>query len=175
MSSPFIGEIRMFAGTFPPSGWAFCNGALMPISENETLFNLIGTTYGGDGQSTFGLPDLQGRVPIHAGSQGGQTFTLGEKAGSEGVNLSVSQIPAHAHYANADGNTVNSSTPASNTVLGTPGAGSTPTYYLTAASTPSPMSTNAIGNNIGSQPITLIQPILVINFIISLYGIFPTQ
>jgi microcystin-dependent protein len=99
MSQPYVGEIRMFGGSFAPAGWAFCNGALMPISENEVLFNLIGTTYGGDGQETFALPDLQGRVPIHAG-QGpniSQNYQLGEKAGVESVLLSTQQIPNHSH------------------------------------------------------------------------------
>src|ERR1700740_81095 len=93
MSQPYVGEIRMFAGNFAPAGWMFCEGQLLPISENETLFNLIGTTYGGDGQSTFALPDLRGRVPIHFGNG----FTLAETGGVEEVTLTVSQIPAHPH------------------------------------------------------------------------------
>src|SRR6478609_4919517 len=99
MSSPYVGEIRMFAGSFAPAGWAFCNGQLMPISENDTLFNLIVTTYGGDGQETFGLPDLQGRVPVHAGQGPGisQNYQLGEKAGVESVTLTLNQIPSHTH------------------------------------------------------------------------------
>src|ERR1051325_6011627 len=97
MSQPFVGEIRMFGGSFAPAGWAFCAGQLLPISENETLFNLIGTTYGGDGQSTFGIPDLQGRVPVHAGTQAGVTYTLGEMAGTETVTLTTQQIPTHNH------------------------------------------------------------------------------
>src|SRR3979409_2110742 len=99
MSSPYIGEIRLFGGTFAPAGWAMCQGQLMPISENDTLFQLIGTTYGGDGQETFGLPDLQGRVPIHAG-QGprlSQTYQIGEKAGVESVTLTTNSIPGHSH------------------------------------------------------------------------------
>src|ERR1700746_2297849 len=93
MSSPFVGEIRMFGGSFAPAGWAFCAGQLMPISENETLFNLIGTTYGGDGQETFGIPDLQGRAPVHVGPG----LTLGENGGTESVTLSTQQIPIHNH------------------------------------------------------------------------------
>src|ERR1041384_1878566 len=99
MSSPFIGEIRMFAGNFAPVGWAFCNGALMPISENDALFNLIGTTYGGDGQETFALPNLQSRVPIHLGPQVGQG--LGLSGGTEEVTLTVQQLPAHTHVMTA--------------------------------------------------------------------------
>src|SRR5689334_17233619 len=101
MAQPYVGEIRMFGGNFAPVGWAFCNGALLPISENETLFNLIGTTYGGDGQSTFALPDLQGRFPMHQGTLAGTTFTIGEKGGVETVTLTVNQIPTHSHTPNA--------------------------------------------------------------------------
>src|SRR5664279_3944416 len=93
MSQPFVGEIRMFGGNFAPAGWAFCNGALIPIAENETLFNLIGTTYGGDGQNTFALPDLQGRVPVHQGNG----FVMGQRAGAESVTLTQAQMPAHTH------------------------------------------------------------------------------
>src|ERR1700681_1782571 len=93
MSSPYVGEIRMFGGNFAPAGWAFCNGALIPISENDTLFNLIGTTYGGDGQTTFALPNLQSRVPVHVGFG----FALGQLAGAEQVTLTTAQIPAHSH------------------------------------------------------------------------------
>src|SRR6185295_12067461 len=93
MGEPYIGEIRMFGGSFAPAGWAFCDGATIPISENDTLFTLIGTTYGGDGQETFGIPDLQGRTPVHQGSG----FTIGEKGGVESVTLSTTQIPAHSH------------------------------------------------------------------------------
>src|SRR5688572_23216314 len=99
MGEPFVGEIRMFAGNFAPAGWAFCNGATLPIAENDTLFTLIGTTYGGDGQETFNLPDLQGRVPVHQGQGPGisQNYTIGEKAGVESVTLTVQQIPIHSH------------------------------------------------------------------------------
>src|SRR6186997_452380 len=97
MAQPYVGEIRMFAGNFPPVGWMFCDGQLLPISENETLFQLIGTTYGGDGESTFGLPDLRGRLPIHQGDNQGSTFALGEEGGVEEVTLTTQQIPAHSH------------------------------------------------------------------------------
>src|ERR1700756_3531820 len=107
MSSPFVGEIRMFAGNFAPAGWAFCNGALLPISENDVLFNLIGTTYGGDGQETFALPDLQSRIPIHAGPG----FILGQNGGVESVTLTTSQIPAHSHVPLANNNPGTSTTP----------------------------------------------------------------
>src|SRR4051812_36773636 len=99
MGNPYVGEIRLFAGSFAPAGWAFCQGQLMPISENDVLFNLIGTTYGGDGQETFGLPDLQGRAPVHMGQGPGisQNYQIGEKAGAEQVTLTVQQIPSHTH------------------------------------------------------------------------------
>ena len=103
MSSPFIGEIRMFAGNFAPAGWAFCNGALIPISENDALFALIGTTYGGDGQNTFALPDLQSRIPIHVGPG----FALGQSGGVESVTLTTSQIPAHSHVPQCQSGTGN--------------------------------------------------------------------
>src|SRR5215831_13790021 len=103
MSSPFIGEIRMFGGNFAPVGWAFCNGALIPISENDALFNLIGTTYGGDGQETFALPNLQSRIPVHVGPG----FALGQSGGTESVTLTVSQIPAHSHVPQANTSTTN--------------------------------------------------------------------
>src|SRR5438309_7700397 len=103
MSSPYVGEIRMFAGNFAPAGWMFCEGQLLPISENETLFNLIGTTYGGDGQSTFGLPDLRGRVPIHMGTQAGTTYQIAEKTGVEEVTLTTQQLPVHTHAVIASG------------------------------------------------------------------------
>src|SRR5512136_1755003 len=108
MGTPFVGEIRMFGGNFAPAGWMFCEGQLLPIAENETLFNLIGTTYGGDGQSTFALPDLRGRVPIHQGSG----FTLAQMGGVEEVTLTVNQIPSHSHAPIADKNAGTSATPA---------------------------------------------------------------
>src|SRR5882724_7360050 len=112
MGEPFVGEIRMFGGNFAPAGWAFCQGQLMAISENETLFNLIGTTYGGDGQSTFGIPDLQGRIPIHMGTGGGlSNYQIGQKAGVESVTLNTNQIPLHNHQALATSQGGNSNSP----------------------------------------------------------------
>src|ERR1700712_617047 len=102
MAQPYVGEIRMFAGNFAPAGWMFCEGQLLPISENETLFNLIGTTYGGDGQSTFGLPDLQGRAPMHQGNNGTSTYNVGQQGGITTVTLTTNQIPIHTHQAIAN-------------------------------------------------------------------------
>src|SRR5262249_46700752 len=111
MGSPYVGEIRMFAGNFAPNGWMFCEGQILPISENETLFNLIGTTYGGDGQSTFALPNLASRVPVHMGTGGGQTVIIGESGGVETVTLTTSQIPAHSHVPTANAAAGNNANP----------------------------------------------------------------
>jgi len=167
MSQPYVGEIRMFAGNFAPAGWMFCNGGLLPISEYETLFNLIGTTYGGDGQSTFALPNLQSRVPIHQGNG----YTLAETGGAENVTLSASQIPAHFHTAMCSFSG-NAAGPVGNFWATDPG-GNTAAYNENDDG--SQMAANAIGPTGGSQPHTNLQPFLAINFIISLFGIFPSE
>lgn len=168
MAQPYVGEIRMFAGNFAPAGWMFCEGQILPISENETLFNLIGTTYGGDGQNTFGLPDLRGRLPIHFGNG----FTLAEQGGVETVTLTVPQIPAHTHAFLASTNTAASSSPTNQVPAATQSA--TITAYGTDAPLVAllPSSVSSIG---GSQPHTNFQPYLCVDFIISLFGIFPSQ
>jgi microcystin-dependent protein len=165
MAQPYVGEIRMFAGNFAPAGWMFCEGQLLPISEYETLFNLIGTTYGGDGQSTFGLPDLRGRIPIHQGNG----FILAETGGAEEITLTVNQIPAHSHpllAANAVGNDPNPN----NNLLA---ESSAVTLYQSGAPAAA-MATQSISSTGGSQPHTNFQPYLCIDFIISLFGIFPS-
>src|SRR5688500_729032 len=129
MAQPYVGEVRMFAGNFAPAGWMFCEGQLLPISENETLFQLIGTTYGGDGESTFALPDLRGRIPIHQGNN----FILAETGGAEEITLTVNQIPAHTHPLLASANTATQTTP-STTVLGVPTA--VDLYRVGGASSP---------------------------------------
>jgi microcystin-dependent protein len=165
MAQPYVGEIRMFAGNFAPAGWMFCEGQLLPISEYETLFNLIGTTYGGDGQSTFALPDLRGRVPLHFGNG----FTLAETGGVETVTLTVSQIPAHSHPLLASANNASAANAGGNVLA------QTPTYTPYIAMTPnSPLSANSIGSTGGSQPHNNFQPYLCVDFIISLFGIFPS-
>jgi microcystin-dependent protein len=172
MSQPYVGEIRMFGGNFAPAGWAFCAGQLMPISENETLFQLIGTTYGGDGQETFGIPDLQGRMPIHMGQGPGltQNYTIGEKGGSEQVTISLNQLPNHNHGWLASNDPSNSLIPTSNAVS-TP-LNITP-YFAGNASIPlNASSLQPIG---GSQPHDNMTPFLCVSFIISLFGIFPSQ
>jgi microcystin-dependent protein len=171
MAQPFIGEIRMFAGNFAPAGWAFCNGQQMPISENDTLFVVIGTTYGGDGQETFNLPDLRGRIPIHQGSGSqGVTFTIGEAGGVEEVTLTTQQTPIHNHALLAS-NTVSTQTSPANLLLA---QSSTANLYI--SDSPSvPLASSSIGPVGGSQPHTNFQPYLCINFIISLFGLFPSQ
>jgi microcystin-dependent protein len=172
MGQPFIGEIRMFGGSFAPAGWAFCNGQLIPISENDALFTLIGTTYGGDGQETFALPNLQSRVPMHAGTgPDGVTYQLGEAAGVESVTLSIQQIPVHTHPELA------SNTPAAARIPGgnVPAQGAGGSQIYTSASSPITIAPTTVSPAGGSQPHENMQPFLVISFIISLFGIFPTQ
>ncbi|HEV8370195.1 MAG TPA: tail fiber protein [Pyrinomonadaceae bacterium] len=165
MAQPYVGEIRMFAGNFPPSGWMFCEGQLIPISENDTLFQLIGTTYGGDGESTFALPQLQGRIPIHQGNG----FILAEQGGAEEITLTVNQIPAHSHPLLASGDVGNQVNVAGSLTSNSQGA----LPYIEDAPTVN-MNTAAITIVGGSQPHSNFQPYLCINFIISLFGIFPT-
>jgi microcystin-dependent protein len=164
MAQPYVGEIRMFAGNFAPAGWMFCEGQLLPISENETLFQLIGTTYGGDGQSTFALPDLRGRIPTHQGNG----FILAETGGAEEITLTVNQIAAHAHPWLASEASATSLTPAGNMP-----AEATKRFYVSPTSL-SAMAPNTMAATGGSQPHTNFQPYLCINFIISLFGIFPS-
>jgi microcystin-dependent protein len=169
MAQPYVGEIRMFGGNFAPAGWMFCEGQLLPISENETLFNLIGTTYGGDGQSTFALPDLRGRLPLHFGNG----FILAETGGAEEVTLTVSQIPAHSHALLATTNSATGTAP-NNAVLPARTTASTITAY--GLDNPGgPLSASSITSTGGSQPHNNFQPYLCVDFIISLFGIFPSQ
>lgn len=156
----------MFAGNFAPVGWSFCNGAIIPIDQNDALFNLIGTTYGGDGQTTFALPNLQSRVPVHVGPG----FALGQSGGAETVTLTVSQIPAHSHVPQANSNVGDQSSPAAGVW-----ANSISNLF---SNTPPPslnMDPGAIGSSGGSQPHDNMLPFLVVNFIISLFGVFPSQ
>lgn len=171
MSSPYVGEIRMFGGNFAPAGWAFCQGQLVPISENETLFNLIGTTYGGDGQETFGIPDLQGRVPIHMGQGPGisQNYQIGETGGVESVTLTNNQIPTHNHAFLAVQDIGGASAPANNFIAQ---SDTLKMYSQVAPSTPLGSCVTPVG---GSQPHENIMPYLTISYIISLFGIFPHQ
>jgi microcystin-dependent protein len=166
MAQPYVGEIRIFAGNFAPAGWMFCEGQLLPISENETLFQLIGTTYGGDGESTFALPDLRGRLPLHQGNG----FILAETGGAEELTLTVSQIPGHSHPFLAAGSAPgNQISPAGNL----PAQSYNVVPYINSSPTGS-FNTAAIASVGGSQPHTNFQPYLCVDFIISLFGIFPS-
>ena len=166
MAQPYVGEIRMFAGNFAPAGWMFCEGQLLPISENQTLFQLIGTTYGGDGQSTFALPDLRGRLPLHQGNG----FTLAEQGGAEQVTLTVNQIPAHSHAF-----IVTTAPGTQNAGSGAVVAASPSVTVFIGDVTDANMAPNALTSTGGSQPHTNFQPYLCVDFIISLFGIFPSQ
>src|SRR5438045_1973294 len=165
MAQPFVGEIRMFGGNFAPAGWAFCDGQPMAISENEVLFTVIGTTYGGDGQSNFALPDLRGRIPVHQG--GG--FTLAQTGGAEEITLTVQQVPAHSHPFLATTGAAATAVPSGSvTVSRTPASTITPYGLDNPSGNMSPQMISVVG---GSQPHTNFQPYLCVDFIISLFGI----
>lgn len=177
---PYLGNVTVFAGNFAPVGWMFCNGQLLAISEYDALFALIGTTYGGDGQSTFALPNFQSRVAVHAGTLSGNTYVLGEAAGTETVTITINQMPAHSHpFVSATGNipasssTVNLATPVNNVPAVSPvnlynpsgdGLGMAPG-----------LANGNTGPGGGSQPFSILSPYLAMNYIIAVYGIFPTQ
>ena len=170
MAQPYVGEIRMFAGNFPPNGWLFCDGSTLPISEYETLFQLIGTTYGGDGESTFNVPDLRGRIPVHQGTgPDGATYTMGEMAGVETVTLTTQQIPLHNHALVATQNPGQQGTPGGNILANSQG----PQPYL-QESPDGQLNNQAIQPAGGSQPHENMQPYLGLNYIISPFGIFPS-
>ncbi len=169
MGQPFIGEIRMFAGNFAPMGWALCQGQLLQVSQNDGLFGLIGTTYGGDGQETFALPDLRGRVPVHAGAgPSGITRTLGESGGTETVALTMAQLPSHTHQAMAVNSQGNTASPGGAIWAMQPNTDIYSNLPPTNAMNPGAM---AIAG--GGQPHDNMLPFLAINFIISLFGLFP--
>jgi len=172
MSDPFIGEIRPMANNFAPSGWSLCHGQIVPISEFAALFNLIGTTYGGDGQTTFALPDLRGRTPVHAGTGPSlSSYTIGQAAGTESVALSVGQLPSHTHTARGTDAAATIATPGGN-LWAREGSGTTGSF---SAAPDANMASEAISSSGGSQNHTNLQPYLVINFIIALEGIFPAS
>lgn len=171
----------MFAGNFAPVGWAFCQGQIMAIAENDTLFQLIGTTYGGDGQETFALPNLASRVPVHMGTgSSGTTYTIGEQAGVESVTLTTSQIPSHNHTATSSTAGGTSAAPAAGTALadevvtGAPSGGNV-FLYAPSGGPQVLMPATTVAASGGSQPHDNMQPFLAINFIISLFGVFPSQ
>ena len=178
MASPYIGEIRLFAGNFAPQNWAICDGSTQSIANNEALFALIGTTYGGDGQQTFSLPDLRGRVPVSQGQGTGlSSYVIGQQSGQSTVTLIPSQMTAHNHALNASTANATAATSSGN-VLAAPGPGGGVTYGAYFNAVPPglrPLAANAIGNAGSSQPHENLMPGLGINFIISLFGIFPSQ
>jgi microcystin-dependent protein len=173
MAQPYVGEIRMFAGNFNPAGWSFCDGQLMPISENETLFQLIGTTFGGDGQETFALPNLQSQIPLHFGTgSSGTPYQFAESGGVESVTLTTNQIPSHTHPLMVSSDPGLGTNPAGNVA----GALSPVSIYKANVAAPNlPMNASSITPVGGSQPHDNMQPFLCINFIISLFGLFPSQ
>ena len=172
MSTPFIGEIRMFGGNFAPLGWAFCDGQLLSTAQNDALFILIGTTYGGDGVNTFALPDLRGRIPIHMGTGAGLSQrTLGESSGTETVTLTINQLPAHDHQFIGTSSSASAASPASGVVA----APSNIDLYRPTAIPASNMAPNALSQAGGSQPHDNTQSFQCISFIIALEGIYPTQ
>lgn len=165
MAQPYVGELRIFAGNFAPAGWMFCEGQLLPISENETLFQLIGTTYGGDGDSTFALPDLRGRLPMHQGNG----YILAEAGGAEEITLTVNQIPSHGHAMLGSSGNGSQSSPQNNVL-----ASSTLVRPYSGEAADTAMAANSIAPAGGSQPHTNFQPYLCVNYIISLFGLFPS-
>jgi microcystin-dependent protein len=170
MSQPYVGEIRLFGGNFAPQGWAFCDGSTLAISEFEVLFNLIGTTYGGDGQSTFNLPDLRGRLPVHMGTSNlGSTYVIGQRAGEEQVTLTTGQLPIHTHVPQANTGTGTEASPAGNVWAG---SANLPYKAGTPGAAVAPQAVQGAG---GGLPHDNMVPFLAVNFIISLFGIFPSQ
>ena len=177
MSNQFLAEIRMFTGNFAPVGWAQCNGQLLPISQNTALFSLLGTFYGGDGKSTFGLPNLQGSAPMHPGQGPGLSLhDLGETAGESAVTLLQTEMPAHSHAANCLSTAGDSNAPNGNTWAATAGTGrgGGPPNYSTAGPT-TPMSAGATSLSGSSQPHNNMSPYLAVTFIIALQGVFPPR
>lgn len=166
MTTPFLGELKMMSFVFAPQGWALCNGQLLPINQNQALFSLLGTTYGGNGQTTFGLPDLRGRIPIHAG--GGHQ--LGEAGGEETHTLSVAELPAHLHQMNAATAVATTGTPGTGVLL----AQSVGAQLYTSAGNLAAMNAAAIANVGGSQAHVNLQPFLTVSFCIALVGVFPS-
>jgi microcystin-dependent protein len=166
MSNPFLAEIRVMSFNFAPKGWAQCNGQILPINQNQPLFALLGTTYGGNGQTTFGLPDLRGRVPVYVG----QGITLGQRAGEENHTLITGEMPAHTHFVDASNTAANQNNPVNHVF-----AQASFPFYNAAGGNLTTLNPLTITNTGGSQPHTNIQPYLVLNFCIALVGIFPSR
>jgi microcystin-dependent protein len=167
VSDPFLGEVKIISWNFPPKGWAFCNGQLLPINQNQALFSILGTTYGGNGQTNFGLPNLQGRAPIYQG----QGFTLGQIGGEENHTLTLQEMPAHNHFVQGTSITADQNNPASNALAASSGF----QLYTAQITSLTPLDPSTITNSVGGQPHSNLQPYLVLNFIIALQGIFPSR
>lgn len=170
MSEPYVGEIRMFGGNFAPRGWAFCDGRLLAVSQNDALFSLVGTYYGGDGENTFGLPDLRGRIPVHKGDNPSLGSHIGQSGGAEEVTLTTSEIPRHTHIPQGSDHTATTADP-ENAVW----AAWTDTPYAPAASTTLPMNADALTTAGGNQPHNNMPRFLAVNFIIALFGVYPSR
>jgi microcystin-dependent protein len=167
MAEPFLSELRLFSFNFPPKGWAFCNGQFLPINQNQALFSLLGTTYGGNGQTTFALPDLRGRVPIHFGSG----FTLGQNGGEQAHTLTISELPQHTHFLQATTVVTNSGIPNNTELLGS----TAPNDFYTGAAALTALAPGTVANTGGSQAHLNMQPFLTLSWCIALQGIFPSQ
>ena len=171
---PFVAEIRIFAFNFAPKGWAFCNGQILPISQNTALFSLLGTTYGGDGKSTFALPDMQGNVPVHWGqSTTGTLYDLGEQSGVPNVTLISTEMPVHTHFLQASNGFGASTTPTANAISRIFGGGNL--FKAPAGAATQTMAPQMIGPTGGSMPHNNMQPYLTLNFCIALQGVFPAR
>lgn len=171
MSEPFVGEIRMFAGSFAPRGWAFCDGQLLAVTQNDALFSLFGTIYGGDGITTFGLPDLRGRVPLHEGTGPGLSpRRLGSKGGSEQVTLTTNQLASHSHDWNANTTDATDTNPAGKVLAAPVGL-----RFFEQANQNASLASSTIANTGGSQPHSNLMPTLCVHFIVALVGIYPSR
>ncbi len=171
MSEPFVGEIRMFGFSFAPQGWALCNGQLLPINQNQALFSLLGTTYGGDGRTTFALPDMQSRVPVCQGQGPGlSSYTAGQASGAETVTLAATQMPGHTHPVKASSSAADSDQPEGRAL-----ARSASHIYTAKPDTSTVMNADMLGDAGSGQPHDNIQPYLAVNFCIALIGIFPSR
>jgi microcystin-dependent protein len=172
MAQPYVGEIRCFGFNFSPQGWAFCNGQLIAISQNATLFNLIGTIYGGNGTTTFALPDLRSRVPVHQGSFGGTNYIMGQTGGVENVTLTTQETPAHNHAIVATSNAATLKRPISNTFYAASSSGNN---FYESGTTLTALAGNTVSSAGGGTPHSNIQPYLTLNWCISLFGVYPSQ
>lgn len=177
MADPFIGEIRIFSGNFAPRDWAFCNGQTIPVAQNPALFSIVGTIYGGDGRTTFGVPDLQGRAPMHAGSGPGLTpRPMGQELGANETTLAVGNLPVHSHTMSVVGDQANQNTPASGlSYAATPGRARRGASHYGPPNNLGSMANGVMGATGGGQPHNNMQPFLAINFIIALTGIYPSR